>query len=35
MTNEEIARFLNFNDTQAYIQGNPDLGDPQAKGMEK
>lgn len=33
MTNEEIARF--FNDTQAYIQGNPDLGDPQAKGMEK
>jgi hypothetical protein len=33
MTNEEIARFLN--DTQAYIQGNPDLGDPQAKGMEK
>jgi len=33
MTNEEIARF--FNDTQAYIQGNPDLLDPHAKGIEK
>ncbi len=30
MTNEEIARF--FNDTQAYIQGNPDLRDPQVEG---
>ncbi len=30
MTNEEIARF--FNDTQAYIQGNPDLCDPQVEG---
>jgi len=30
MTNEEIARF--FNDSQAYIQGNPDLRDPQAEG---
>ena len=24
-----------FNDTQACIQGDPDLLDPQAKGMEK
>jgi len=30
MTNEEIAGF--FNDTQAYIQGNPDLRDPQVEG---
>ncbi len=30
MTNDEIARF--FNDTQAYIQGNPDLRDPQVEG---
>jgi|GEM_PF-3697663 len=30
MTNEEMARF--FNDTQAYIQGNPDLRDPQVEG---
>ena len=30
MTNEEIARF--FDDTQAYIQGNPDLRDPQVEG---
>ena len=30
MTNEDIARF--FNDTQAYIQGNPDLRDPQVEG---
>ena len=30
MTNEEIARF--FNDTQTYIQGNPDLRDPQVEG---
>jgi len=30
MTNEEIARF--FNDTRAFIQGNPDLRDPQVEG---
>jgi len=30
MTNDEIARF--FNDTQAYIHGNPDLRDPQVEG---
>jgi hypothetical protein len=30
MTNDEIARF--FNDTPAYIQGNPDLRDPQVEG---
>lgn len=30
MANEENARF--FNDTQAYIQGNPDLRDPQVEG---
>ena len=30
MTNEEIARF--FSDTQAFIQGNPDLRDPQVEG---
>jgi Holliday junction resolvasome RuvABC ATP-dependent DNA helicase subunit len=29
MTNEEIARF--FNDTRAFIQGNPDLRDPQVE----
>ena len=30
MTNEEIARF--FNNTRAFIQGNPDLRDPQVEG---
>jgi hypothetical protein len=30
MTNEETARF--FNNSQAYIQGNPDLRDPQVEG---
>lgn len=30
MTIEEIARF--FNDTRAFIQGNPDLRDPQVEG---
>ena len=30
MTNEEIARF--FNDTRPFIQGNPDLRDPQVEG---
>ena len=30
MTNEEIAPF--FNDTQAFIQGNPNLRDPQVEG---
>lgn len=30
MTNEEIARF--FNDTRAFIQGSPDLRDPQVEG---
>ena len=30
MTNEDIARF--FSDTQAFIQGNPDLRDPQVEG---
>ncbi len=31
MTNEEIARF--FNKTQAFIQRNPDLRDPQVEGL--
>jgi len=30
MTNEEIARF--FNTTRPFIQGNPDLRDPQVEG---
>jgi hypothetical protein len=30
MTNEEIAQL--FNGTQAFIQGNPDLRDPQVEG---
>ena len=30
MTNEDIARFSN--DTRAFIQGNPDLCDPQVEG---
>jgi len=30
MTNEEITRF--FDDTQAFIQGNSDLRDPQVEG---
>jgi superfamily II DNA or RNA helicase len=30
MTNEEIARF--FNTTRPFIQGNPDLSDPQVEG---
>ena len=29
MTNEEIAQF--FNDTHAYIQGDPDLCNPQVE----
>lgn len=33
MTNEEIARF--FNDTRAFIQGNPDLRDPRVEGWFK
>ena len=32
MTNEEIARF--FSDNQAYIQGNPDLRDPQVSAPD-
>ena len=31
MTNMEIAWF--FSDTQAYIQGNPDLREPQIEGL--
>jgi len=30
MTNEEIARF--FNTTRPFIQGNPNLRDPQVEG---
>ncbi len=30
ITNEEIARF--FNTTRPFIQGNPDLRDPQVEG---
>jgi len=30
MTNEEIARF--FNTTRPFIQGNPDMRDPQVEG---
>jgi len=30
MTNEEIARF--YNTTRPFIQGNPDLRDPQVEG---
>ena len=30
MTNEEIARFSNT--TRPFIQGNPDLRDPQVEG---
>jgi hypothetical protein len=30
MTNEEIARF--FNNTRPFIQGNPNLRDPQVEG---
>jgi hypothetical protein len=30
MTNEEIARF--FNTTRSFIQGNPNLRDPQVEG---
>jgi DNA repair protein RadD len=30
MTNEEIARF--FNNARPYIQGNPNLRDPQVEG---
>jgi hypothetical protein len=30
MTNEEITRF--FNTTRPFIQGNPDLRDPQVEG---
>jgi hypothetical protein len=30
MTNDEIARFIN--NTQAFIQGNSDLRDPQVEG---
>ena len=30
MTNEDIARF--FNTTRPFIQGNPDLRDPQVEG---
>jgi hypothetical protein len=32
MTNEEITRF--FNETLAFIQGNPDLRDPQVEGWD-
>ena len=33
MTSEEIARF--FNNTQVFIQGNPDLRDPQVEGWDR
>ena len=33
MTNEEIARF--FNNTRAFIQGNPDLRDLQVEGWRQ
>ncbi len=33
MTNEEIARL--FNTTRPFIQGNPDLRDPQVDGWSK
>jgi len=31
MTSEEIANF--FNTTRSFIQGNPDLRDPQVEGL--